>query len=197
MILIRLNEDGYSFQDRFLRQGFKFFERTRMLFVPWRFIADWKCVSCGSCCRDYSVVLNFQEWLGIIRTYGMELTASDLTRLYLKRKNDGTCSFLCKLANKNFCGLQHMKPDACKLWPFKVLGTPKFGHARQAAYNYVDRTFFVYVDSNCQGLHFGNPTWEFANQTVKEFTEIALGFRSLQVKSTAELSLNFRSRLYL
>ena len=158
-----------------------------MLYVPWQFIEDWKCNSCGICCRQYSVVLNFQEWLRIIKKYGIELTASDLTRLYIKRKNDGTCSFLCDFTSPSLCGLQHMKPEACKLWPFKVLGTPKYAYAQQAAYNYCGKTLFVYADSNCKGLNYGKPSWDFANFTVKEFTEIALGFNSRQTKSTANL----------
>jgi len=136
------------------------------------------------------VVLNFQEWLRIIKTYSIELTASDLTKLYVKRKNDGTCSFLCDFANSNLCGLQHMKPEACKLWPFKVLGTPRYGYTQQAAYSYGGRTLFVYADSNCNGLRYGKPSWTFANLTVKEFTEIALGFNSYQVKSTANIDPN-------
>ncbi len=163
-----------------------------MQFVPWQFIADWKCDSCGICCRRYSVVLNFQEWLRIVKTYSMELTASDLTRLYIKRKNDGTCSFLCDFATSSFCGLQHMKPEACKLWPFKVLGTPKYGYPRQAAYNYCGKTLFVYADSNCTGLNYGQPSWGFANFTVKEFAEIAFGFNHCQTKSTGNSNSNMR-----
>ena len=164
-----------------------------MLFVPWQFIADWKCKGCGICCRNYSVVLNFQEWLRIIKTYSIELTASDLTKLYIKRKNDGTCSFLCDFTDPNLCGLQHMKPEACKLWPFKILGVPRYGYPQHAAYNYRGRTLFVYADSNCNGLTFGRPSSTFASHTVKEFTEIALGFNTSQVKSTASIDPNARS----
>jgi hypothetical protein len=140
------------------------------------------------------VVLDFQEWLRIIKAYGMELTASDLTKLYIKRKNDGACSFLCDFSSPSLCGLQHMKPQACKLWPFKVLGTPKHGYAQQAAYNYCGKTLFVYADSNCRGVKYGNPSWVFANFIIKEFAEIALGFNSRQVKSTANISSNKRNR---
>ena len=163
-----------------------------MMFVPWQFLADWKCNQCGTCCRHYSVVLNLQEWLRIIGTYSIDLTASDLTRLYIKRKNDGTCSFLCDWANSNLCGLQHMKPEACKLWPFKVFSKPEYGYAKQAAYTYGGRTLFVYADSNCRGLRYGRPKWDFANLTLKEFTEIALGVRNWQIKSTSRINANPR-----
>ena len=168
-----------------------------MLFVPWQFIADWRCSSCGICCRTYSVVLNFQEWFRIIKTYGIEQTASDLNRLFIRRKNDGSCAFLCDFANTNVCGLQHMKPKACKLWPFKVLGTPEYGYAKRAAYAYGEKTLFVYADSTCRGLRFGNPNWDFANCTVKEFAEIALGFRNYQFKTTANIgALSPRSQFF-
>lgn len=163
-----------------------------MMFVPWQFLADWKCNQCGTCCRHYSVVLNLQEWLRIIGTYSIDLIASDLTRLYIKRKNDGACSFLCNWPNLNLCGLQHMKPEACKLWPFKVFSKPEYGYAKQAAFTYGGRTLFVYADSNCRGLRYGRPKWDFANLTVKEFTEIALGVRNWQIKSTSSVNANPR-----
>jgi len=160
-----------------------------MLFVPWRYIADWKCVMCGLCCKAYSVVLSFQEWLNIVKNYGVETTATGLNKLYLRRKSDGSCIFLCRLSNMYLCGLQHMKPTACKLWPFKVLTAPKYGYARDAAYPYLGKILYVYADSTCTGLQYGTPTWSFTNQTLKEFIEIALGTRREQVKSTADMGL--------
>ncbi|MEM2971763.1 MAG: YkgJ family cysteine cluster protein [Candidatus Bathyarchaeia archaeon] len=158
-----------------------------MLFVPWRFIADWKCTACGLCCKAYAVVLAFPEWLKIVKNYGVEKTVSGLNKLYLKKNSDGSCVFLYCLSNMCLCGLQHMKPKACKLWPFKVLGKPKFGYAREAEYCYGESKFYVYADSACNGLRFGTPTWEFANQKLKEFVEIALGRRSQQFKTTADM----------
>jgi len=160
-----------------------------MLFVPWRYIADWKCDMCGLCCKAYSVVLSFQEWLNIVKNYGVETTATGLNKLYLRRKSDGSCVFLYRLPNMHLCGLQHMKPTACKLWPFKVLTTPKYGYAREAAYPYLGKIFYVYADSTCTGLLYGTPTWSFANQTVKEFVEIAIGARKEQRKSTGDIGL--------
>jgi Fe-S-cluster containining protein len=160
-----------------------------MLFVPWKFIADWKCNLCGLCCKAYSVVLNFQEWLNIVKNFGVETTSAGLNKLYLKRKSDGSCVFLYKLADMHLCGLQHMKPTACKLWPFKILTTPKYGYVREAAYPYLGKTLYVYADSTCTGLRYGVPTLEFANQTVREFVEIAMGTRRQQCKTTANISL--------
>jgi Fe-S-cluster containining protein len=162
-----------------------------MLFVPWQYIADWKCNACGVCCRAYSVVVNFHEWLKIVKNYGVETTASDLNKLFIKRRNDGSCVFLYNLSGTYLCGLQQMKPKACKIWPFKIVSKPEFGYASEAAYGYGENRLFVYVDSTCSGLRYGKPTSEFADRTLREFIEIALGLRSNQYKTTA--NINFSS----
>ena len=90
-----------------------------------------------------------------------------------------------------------MKPKACKLWPFKILGKPEYGYASDAAYGYSENQFFVYADSTCSGLRYGKPTLEFANYTLREFIEIALGTRNSQFKTTADLGFvrtNFNSK---
>lgn len=158
-----------------------------MLFVPWQRIADWKCTACGLCCRAYSVVLNFQEWLNIVKNYGVDKTVSGLDKLFIKRRSDGSCIFLYKFSNMYLCGIQHMKPKACKLWPFRVLSKPKFGYADEAAYRYRGNRLYVYADPMCPGIRYGKPTYEFANSTLREFVEIALGVRRTQYKTTADL----------
>lgn len=158
-----------------------------MLVVPWKYIAGWKCTACGECCKAYSVVISFQEWLKIVRNYGVEKTVSDLNKLFIKRSNDGSCAFLCNLFDMHLCGLQHMKPKACKLWPFKVLSKPEFGYINEASYNYGENELFVYADSTCRGLRYGNPTWDFTSHTLREFVEIASGLRTEQYKSTGDL----------
>jgi Fe-S-cluster containining protein len=158
-----------------------------MQFAPWRYIADWKCIACGKCCKLYSVVLNFHEWLKIVKRYGVEQTASGLDKLYIKRKDDGSCVFLCQFSNTYVCGLQNMKPKACKLWPFKILTKPEYGNTNQAAYNYRGNTIFIYADAMCNGLVYGHPSWEFAHNTLREFVEIAMDLRSLQHKTTIDI----------
>jgi Fe-S-cluster containining protein len=165
-----------------------------MQFVPWQFIADWKCNTCGYCCKLYSVVLAFPEWLRIIKTFGVETTVAGLSHLYIKRACDGSCQFLCRGLNMHYCGLQNMKPEACKLWPFKVLSEPNYGQANRAAYDYGGRRLFVYADDMCSGLRYGSPTWEFSNQTVKEFVEIALGTCRTQSKTTSNLASPYHPR---
>ncbi|MDI6904683.1 MAG: YkgJ family cysteine cluster protein [Candidatus Bathyarchaeia archaeon] len=159
----------------------------RMLFVPWRYISDWKCIACGKCCKAYSVVLSFPEWLKIVKNYGVDKTVSGLDKLFIKRRSDGSCVFSYNLSNMYLCGLQRMKPKACKLWPFQILSKPKFGYVNEAVYYYGGNKFFIYADSTCSGLRYGKPTWEFTNYTLKEFVEIALGRRINQSKTTANI----------
>jgi Fe-S-cluster containining protein len=135
------------------------------------------------------VVLNFHEWLKIVKSYGVELTVSGLDTLFIKRRSDGSCVFLCNYSDSYACGLQYMKPKACQLWPFKILSQPRYGYANDAAYHCGGQNVFIYVDSMCNGLRHGTPTWEFANLTLREFTEIAMGLRREQHKTTASIGL--------
>ncbi len=156
-----------------------------MQYVPWRFIADWRCTSCGDCCRLYSVVIDFGEWLRIIKNYGVEYTASGLSKLFINRRGDGSCSFLNNGSDIGLCQLQHMKPKACQIWPFKVLSSPLFGYPRESLYLYRGKSLFVYADPMCKGLRLGRPNFEFAKYTLEEFVEIAAGIRSNQFRTTA------------
>ena len=153
-------------------------------FVPWQNIADWNCKACGYCCKLYSVVLSFPEWLNITKTFGMETTVAGLNRFYIKRTGDGSCAFLCNDANNYHCGLQNSKPEACKIWPFKVLSEPKYGDENQAAYDFGGVRLYVYGDNMCCGLRFGTPTWDFRYKTIMEFIELSLGLRHVQYKTT-------------
>lgn len=161
-----------------------------MQFIPWQYIADWKCISCGDCCRLYSVVIDFREWLGIIKNYGVEHTVSGLSKLFINRKSDGSCAFLNNGSKVCLCGLQHMKPRACQLWPFKVLARPQFGYPSEALYLHRGKQVFIYADPVCRGLILGRPTFEFANYTIEEFVEIAAGIRSAQFRTTAAIGFS-------
>jgi len=156
-----------------------------MQFIPWRYIADWKCTSCGECCRQYSVVIDFAEWLGIIKNYGVEHTVSDLNKFLITRRADGSCCFLHNGSSTGKCQLQHMKPKACQIWPFKVLPTPQYGYPNEAQFMYFGKSLFVYADTNCRGIKLGNPTFQFEYFTIKEFVEIAAGLRKEQMRTTA------------
>ena len=153
-------------------------------FIPWRQISSWRCLSCGRCCKDYGVVLNFLEWLTISQNFGAQTTVKGIDNLFLKRQDDGSCTFLCHFAGDYLCALQNLKPNACKIWPFKVLAEPKYGQPKEAAFNFAGKTLFLYADGNCSGLRYGNPTWEFSTMTLREFAGIAVGVYKQQRSST-------------
>jgi len=158
-----------------------------MIPIPWRYVESWNCSACGICCKGYQVVLGFNEWVNIIGKYGVGVTQPGISQFYLGKKDDGTCIFLTKLYDIELCGLQSMKPKACKLWPFKVLSGPRFGRPDEAGYKYGDRKFFVYVDPACVGIRWGKPAQEFTYRILPELIEIALGLREKQYYSTAKI----------
>ena len=166
-----------------------------MMPIPWRHVQDWNCTACGVCCKGYEVVLGFPEWINVVKTYGVEFTQPGISRFYLKKKSDGTCVFLYNFYGKWFCGLQHMKPLACKLWPFKVSEKPRYGRADEAVYNVGEKKLYVYVDPSCVGLQWGTPSQELVNTTLPEFVDLALGRRRKQFYSTSKLLHPYSWRL--
>jgi Fe-S-cluster containining protein len=148
------------------------------------------------CCRDYHVVLNIHEWIKIVRNYGVNSTIFSRNNLLLGKKSDGSCCFLNYRGDTCYCGLQYMKPLACKIWPFKILDYPKFGDSTEAFYRFRERNFFIYVDSECAGLSWGQPTFEFKNKLLPEFIGVALGVRKKQMYSTSNLRLVPSYNLY-
>ncbi len=157
--------------------------------VPWSYVHSWNCIACGDCCKEYLVVLRFQEWLNIVKNYGIEMTMPSLNKFYLKKSGDGHCVFQLKAGNISICTLQqaNIKPKACKLWPFKVHVEPAYGRPYEAAFYYGGRKFFVYVDPSCKGIVWGQPSSHFINAIVPEFIEIALGVREKQHHSTSKI----------
>jgi Fe-S-cluster containining protein len=158
-----------------------------MMPVPWRYVENWNCNACGVCCKGFEVVLDFPEWLNIVKTYGADYTVPGLSRLHLKHKSDGTCIFLDNYYGCWACQLQHMKPMACKLWPFKISDKPRYGRPRDAEYPLSSMKLYVYVDPQCVGLRWGTPSPEFISFTLPEFVDLALGQRRKQQYSTARL----------
>ena len=154
--------------------------------IPWRYINSWNCTACGLCCRGYDVVLKYPEWVKIIQTYGIGLTRPGIDSFFLGKSVNGSCVFLYELFDRWLCGLQHMKPRACKLWPFKVHSQPTYGRQDYASYEYRTKEFFVYADPACPGLRFGrNPSNQLVSKIIPEFVEIAIGVREKQFYTTS------------
>ena len=158
-----------------------------MIPLSWRNLKSWNCVECGMCCKDYHVVLNYAEWLNIVGNYGIEKTIAGTNKLLLGKKSNGTCSFLTHYKDTCYCGLQYMKPTACKIWPFKIFLNPKFGKPDWALYRYRNKSFYIYVDSACTGLSWGKPTPELMYRVLPEFIDVAIGLRKQQFYSTSKI----------
>lgn len=167
-----------------------------MIPVSWKRVKSWNCFGCGKCCRDYHVVLNLREWMDIVRNYGVNCTIHSVGKLLLGKRSDGFCCFLTSTGESCFCGLQNMKPLACKIWPFKIYGYPKFGNSNEASFRYLDRNFFIYADPECTGLCWGKPTPKFKFKTIPEFIDVIIGHRKKQIYSTSNLQFRTRNNLY-
>jgi len=163
-----------------------------MVFAPWKYANIWRCNGCGLCCKEFEVVLTFNEWLNITKKYGVGATRAGLNKFYMGKKSDGSCIFLYATPNgKWLCGLQHSKPLACKLWPFKVLSKPTYGHPSESIFEYNGQRFYVYIDPFCPGIRWGQPSPELVHKVIPEFIEIALGIRNTQLYSTMILEPRF------
>jgi Fe-S-cluster containining protein len=156
-----------------------------MIPIPWRYVKSWRCTCCDICCKQFRVVLKFNEWLNLVRIYGVGVTSTSLNKLYLGKKTDGSCLFLGNYIGKFYCRLQNMKPLACKLWPFKIFNKPKYGRPKESFFNYKGRRLFVYIDPFCPQIKFGKPTAKIVYNIIPEFIEIALGSGLKQFHSTA------------
>jgi len=151
--------------------------------VPWSWLSSWKCRACGDCCRNYTPILTVAEGMKFMRTFG-EVVGSCIRGFYIKKSIAGRCLFQYAFSNMWLCGIQDMKPSACKLWPFKVYRSPKYGKADESIYNYMNKDYYVYVDTECRGIAYGKPSVEFMTKTVPEFIEISLGGGVSQCYST-------------
>lgn len=159
-----------------------------MEYAPWRHVKSWNCITCGICCREFDVILTYREWANIIRNFGVSAIKPSVSRLCLGKKGDGTCVFLYNSSGSWLCALQHSKPKACKLWPFKIFEQPRYGRDKEAIYRYGDKDFFVYVDPSCLGITWGIPTKRFIFEILPEFIEIALRRREKQFYSTCRFA---------
>ena len=157
-----------------------------MLPIPWRYVESWNCTTCGMCCKGFNVVLDFPEWMNIVKAYGIDYTIPSISKFYLKHKNDGNCVFLQNYYGSSMCSLQHMKPMACRLWPFKVASKPRYGRPKESEYRLNSMKLYVYVDPSCGGIRWGSPTPEFVSFVLPEFVDLALGQRRKQYYTTAK-----------
>ena len=126
------------------------------------------------------------EWTRITQTYGLSVAEIRKDGLFL-RKRQGRCIFQYSWNGRWLCGIQEMKPFACKLWPFKIFKRPKYGKASNACLELAGRKMFIYADPLCKGLKYGDPAPEFLTKILPEFVGISLGSYSDQYYSTIRM----------
>jgi len=119
--------------------------------------------------------------------YGFGIVGQDVNGFYLRKTLDDQCPFLYKSIGGWACWLQNIKPIACKLWPFRICDTPRYGRRDEAYFNYKTQEFYVYVYPQCPGIVLGKPSRWFTYRTLPEFLNIRLGLQREQFYSTSNL----------
>ena len=157
-----------------------------MKLIPWSQVESWRCIGCGDCCK-LTVQVTTKEWLDLTRLYGPELVEQSISGFYMRKTIDDRCPFLCRFSDRWICGLQPMKPLACKIWPFKICDNPRYGKPDEAYLKYKSEEFYVYAFPQCPGISYGKPSEQFVSRTLPEFIEIRLGLRRKQFYSTSRL----------
>ncbi|MEM2050597.1 MAG: YkgJ family cysteine cluster protein [Thermoproteota archaeon] len=142
--------------------------------VPWRLVEDWRCVSCGRCCINHRVPLLFKEYARIEPKYGPRSVEPGEKEFYLRILPDGRCFFLSKRGTFFICRIHDEKPYACRMFPFRVSKTAKYGYGEPSFFQYGDETFNVYLEKECQGIVFGEPSLEFINRVIPRFIQLYL-----------------------
>ncbi len=155
--------------------------------VPWSYVSIWNCIGCGKCCREYIVNIKFEDWMQITKRFGFGMAMPGLNEFYLKKNSDGSCVFQYRLPGLHWlCGIQHMKPKTCKLWPFMIKSVPRYGREKEAIYMLDGKTYYVYLIPDCNGILWGSPSREFTHKIMPEFIQIATGKIRRQVYSTSQ-----------
>lgn len=162
--------------------------------VPWKMIKSWNCNWCGECCKPYLVPLTTYEWLRMIQRYGYSTIRPRVDGFYLKKNSDGRCIFQYTIRNRWLCAIQDDKPIACKLWPFKIFRRPKYGSNEQSLFVFQGQRFYIYVDTLCPGLTWGNPSERIIKYVIPEMIQIKLGLKYKQNFTTTHLSSNVFSK---
>lgn len=142
-----------------------------MRLISWKKIRSWNCSACGECCKIFNVPLKGDEYAIITKLYGWEILNFNKSpgKIFLKRIKNGRCIFQYPLYGKWLCGIQKIKPIACKLFPFVILKSTK----KEALYIYKSTPYNVLIDKSCKGIKLGHPSKEFVFKTIPEAIELS------------------------
>lgn len=93
---------------------------------------SYACGACGRCCRDKLIQVNPYEIALLAAQLGLSTTeciAQHLDGVYLRRRPDGTCTFV----NEQGCSVHAARPLVCRLYPLgrsvDSAGSETFRHA--------------------------------------------------------------------
>jgi len=151
--------------------------------IPWTRLRSWFCLACGMCYREYTPILTTVEGIKLSSKFGGAVRPC--VRGYLIEKGfDGRCAFQYRSGQMWLCGIQDIKPGACRLWPFKVCKEPTYGRREEAIFKCAYGDLYIYVDPKCNGIQYGFPSREFVSKVILEFIELGLGGSNRQLYTT-------------
>jgi len=159
--------------------------------IPWREVSSWSCNACGKCCVGYRVPLKMAEMVYISSHYGQGVLEYGLSKAYLRNMSNGRCVFQRPLNGKWICTLQANKPTACRLFPFRIHNKPIYKYGDNAMIRVGNKTYYLYLDPECEGIILGQPTERFKNEVVPEIMQIGLGMPVKQ-RFTTSKSIHWR-----
>lgn len=160
--------------------------------IPWREVSSWACRACGNCCIGYRVPLKMDEYIRVRSVYGSDVLEHGVGKAYLRLRSDNRrCVFQRPLMDRWICTLQGMKPMACRLFPFRIHKEPVYKRGDNSNIDFGGKTYYLYLDPECQGIVPGQPTPRFANQIVPEVIRIGMGLAQKQ-KYTTSKSIHWR-----
>jgi len=134
------------------------------------------------------VQLTTGEWLNYGQTYGHNLIGEGIDGFYIRKTLENWCPFVYRQTAGTQCSLQHTKPLACRLWPFRMANHPTLGNEEAARFPHRNNIYYVYVVPFCRGITYGRPTESFAKYVIPEFLDMRLGLRREQNYSTRKFN---------
>lgn len=163
----------------------------RAALIPWTQVRSWSCKACGNCCVGYRVPLKMEEYVKVGRLYGPNVIEYGVGKAYLKNKKNGRCVFQNPLMGRWICTLQGTKPTACRLFPFRIHNKPVYKKGDTASINFQGKTYYLYMDPDCQGVETGHPSPRFKDDIVPEIMSIGIGLPVKQ-KFTTSKSIHWK-----
>jgi Fe-S-cluster containining protein len=131
------------------------------------------------------------EMIIVSSQYGQKVLEYGVGKAYLKNQSNGRCVFQRPLMGRWICTLQRAKPTACRLFPFRMHSKPLYKDGENAKVTIGDKTYYLYMDPDCNGIVLGQPIERFRTQIVPEIVKIGIGLPVKQ-RFTTSKSIHWR-----